>query len=115
MTIEMLRAKIHRLRITQLELDYVGSITLDEALLDASGILPNQKVQVVNVNNGARFETYAIKGPRGSGIAGLNGPCARLAMPNDVVIVMAYAQMSLEEAKQNEPTIIFPNENNLLS
>jgi len=112
--VEMLRAKIHRVKITQLELDYVGSITLDEALLEASGILPNEKVQVVNINNGARFETYAIKGERNSGIAGLNGPCSRLAMPNDVVIVMAFAQMSIEEAKIHEPTIIFPDENNIL-
>jgi aspartate 1-decarboxylase len=114
MMVEVLHAKLHRLRITGLELNYVGSITLDEALLDASGILPNQKVQIVNVNNGNRIETYVIKGERGSGICELNGPAARTAALGDVVIVIAYASMPYEEAKVYEPVVVFPDANNQL-
>lgn len=114
MFVEILRTKIHRVKVTQLELNYVGSITLDQALIEASGLLPNEKVQVVNVNNGARFETYVIVGERGSGVVGLNGPAARLAMKGDVLIVMSYAWMNYEEARIYEPTVIFPDDNNRL-
>jgi aspartate 1-decarboxylase len=114
MFVEILRTKIHRVKVTQLELNYVGSITLDQALIEASGLLPNEKVQVVNVNNGARFETYVIVGERNSGVVGLNGPAARLAMKGDVLIVMSYAWMNYEEARIYEPTVIFPDDNNRL-
>jgi len=114
MLIEVLRAKIHRVRITQLEIDYVGSITLDRQLLEASGLIPNEKVQVLNVNNGARFETYIIEGESGSGIAGLNGPAARMAVLGDVVLVVSYALMTPEEARKHVPTVIFPDEHNRL-
>jgi aspartate 1-decarboxylase len=114
MLVEILRAKIHRVKITQLELNYVGSITIDKALLRASGLLPNEKVQVVNLQNGNRFETYIIEGEENSGIIGLNGPAARLAMLGDVVIILAYAQMTLEEAKNFEPSVVFPDDNNRL-
>ncbi len=114
MLVEILRAKIHRVKITQLELNYVGSITIDKALLRASGLLPNEKVQVVNLQNGNRFETYVIEGEENSGIIGLNGPAARLALLGDVVIILAYAQMTLEEAKNYQPTVIFPDDNNRL-
>jgi aspartate 1-decarboxylase len=114
MFVEILRTKIHRVKVTQLELNYVGSITLDQALIEASGLLPNEKVQVVNVNNGARFETYVIVGDRNSGVVGLNGPAARLAMKGDVLIVMSYAWMTYEEARIYEPTVIFPDDNNRL-
>lgn len=114
MLVEVLYAKIHRVKITQLELNYVGSITIDEDLLDASGMFVNQKVQIVNVNNGARFETYIIKGERGSGIIGLNGPAARLAAIGDVIIILSYAQMELAAAKAHEPAVVFPDGHNKL-
>ena len=114
MKIEVLKSKIHRVKVTQAELNYVGSITIDEDLLEASNIIQNEKVQIVNVNNGERFETYAIKGPRGSGVICLNGPAARKVQVGDVVLVIAYAIMDFEEAKLYKPTIIFPNENNQL-
>lgn len=114
MKIEVLKSKIHRVKVTQAELNYVGSITIDEDLLEASNIIQNEKVQIVNVNNGERFETYAIKGPRGSGVICLNGPAARKVQVGDVVLVIAYASMDFEEAKTYNPTIIFPNENNQL-
>ena len=109
MDIEILRAKIHRVKITQSELNYVGSITIDEDLMDASGILENEVVQVLNVNNGTRIMTYAIKGERGSGTICLNGPAARSAQVDDIVIILAYTRMSLEEAKQWKPTVVFPD------
>lgn len=112
MNIEMFVSKIHRVKITQAELNYMGSITIDEDLLDAANILNNQKVQVVNLNNGERLETYAIVGPRNSGTICMNGPAARKVQVGDIVIVMAYASMTVEEAKNYTPTIIFPNENN---
>jgi len=114
MLIEVLRAKIHRVRITQLEIDYVGSITLDPLLIEAVGLVPNEKVQVLNVNNGVRFETYVIEGERGSGIAGLNGPAARLAILGDIVLVLSYALMTPEEARAYQPRVIFPDDNNRL-
>src|SRR5690606_28392221 len=97
MVIEVLKSKIHRVRVTQAELNYVGSITIDEDLIEAADIIPNEKVQVVNNNNGARFETYVIKGERGSGTVCLNGSCARLAQVGDILIIMSYAHMEKEE------------------
>jgi aspartate 1-decarboxylase len=114
MIIEVLKSKIHRVKVTQSELNYVGSITIDEDLLDAANMIPNEKVQVVNNNNGARFETYIIKGERGSGTICLNGSCARLAQLGDIVIIVSYAQMEFEEAKKHQPTLVFPDENNRL-
>lgn len=108
----MMRAKIHRARVTGVELEYGGSITLDEELLKASGILPNERVQVLNLNNGARFETYVIKAPAGSGAVILNGPAARLAYPGDEVIVISYALVPEEEAGRLKPRVVFVDENN---
>ncbi|WP_257657385.1 aspartate 1-decarboxylase [Parapedobacter lycopersici] len=114
MIIEVLKSKIHRVRVTQAELNYVGSITIDEDLLDAANMLANEKVQVVNNNNGARFETYVIKGERGSGTICLNGAAARLAQVGDVIIIISYAQMEFEAAKTHQPILVFPDENNKL-
>jgi aspartate 1-decarboxylase len=114
MQIEVLKSKIHRAVITEANLNYVGSITLDENLLDAANLIENEKVQVVNVNNGERLDTYVIRGKRGSGICCLNGPAARKGMKGDVVIVIAYAAMSFEEAKTFKPRIVFPKEGNKL-
>lgn len=111
----MLKAKIHRVHVSEANLNYVGSITLDKELLDASGILPGEKVQIVNNNNGARFETYVIEGPKGSGMVCLNGAAARLAQIGDVIIVMAYCLLDAEEAKNFKPTVVFPNEKNHLA
>jgi aspartate 1-decarboxylase len=115
MNIEVLKSKIHRVKVTQAELHYVGSITIDEALMEASNIIENEKVQIVNINNGERFETYVIKGEKNSGVICLNGPAARKVAVGDVVIVIAYASMDFELAKQWKPMLIFPNENNKLS
>jgi len=112
MIIEVLKSKIHRARITQTELHYVGSITLDEDLMDAANLIANEKVQVVNINNGERFETYVIKGDRGTGEVCLNGPAARKAQVGDLVIVISYAQMEFEEAKKHVPTLAYPDDNN---
>ena len=109
-SIEVMRAKIHRVSITQAALNYIGSIQLDEDLIDAAGLLEGEKVQVVNVNNGERLETYIIKGPRGSGMVSLNGPAARKAQVGDIVIIVAYGSMPLEEARSFRPTVIFPDE-----
>lgn len=109
MLIEVLKSKIHRVSVTQANLDYVGSITIDEALMEASNILAGEKVAIVNNNNGARFETYVIKGERGSGCICLNGAAARLVSVGDVVIIISYAQMSFEEAKTFTPWIVFPD------
>ena len=114
MNIEVLKSKIHRVRITQSELHYVGSITIDEDLLDASNLIEGEKVQVVNINNGERLETYVITGERGSGMICLNGPAARLAQVGDIVIIISYAHMDFEEAKEFKPTVIFPDANNKL-
>ena len=114
MVIEVLKSKIHRVRVTQAELNYVGSITIDEDLIDAANIIPNEKVQVVNNNNGARFETYVIKGERGSGTICLNGSCARLAQVGDILIIMSYGQLEMEEARKYNPILVFPDENNKL-
>jgi aspartate 1-decarboxylase len=114
MIIEVLKSKIHRVRVTEAELNYVGSITIDEAIIEAANIIPNEKVQIVNNNNGARFETYVIKGERGSGVICLNGAAARLAQVGDIIIIISYAQMTMEEAKEFEPILVFPDENNRL-
>ena len=115
MQITMLQGKIHRATVTQAELDYVGSITVDEDLLDAAGIREYQMVQIVDVNNGNRFETYTIAGESGSGVMCLNGAAARCASVNDKIILMAYAQMTPEEAKENKPNVVFVNDENKIS
>lgn len=112
MFLQMMKAKLHRARVTDANLKYMGSITIDQDLLDASGILPHEKVQVVNNMNGARFETYVICGERGSGIICLNGAAARLVQPGDEVIIIAYAYMTPEEAEAWQPTVLFINEEN---
>ena len=106
MQIQVLKSKIHRVQITQAELHYVGSITIDEDLMDAALMIENEKVQVVNLNNGERLETYIIKGKRGSGVICMNGPAARKAQVGDIVIVISYATMDFEEAKSWKPTLI---------
>ena len=112
MTIKMLKAKIHRATVTQAELDYVGSITVDMDLLEQAGILEYEKVQIVDVNNGSRFETYTIAGERGSGVMCLTGAAARLVQPGDKIILMAYAQVTPEEASELRPTVLFVDEKN---
>lgn len=114
MRIEVLKSKIHRVRITQAELHYVGSITIDEDLMEAANLIEGEKVQVVNVNNGERLETYVIRGERRSGMVCLNGPAARKAQVGDIVIIISYASMEFEEAKRFKPTIIFPTPDNKL-
>ena len=116
MTIEVLKSKIHRVRVTEADLNYIGSITIDEALMEAANMIENEKVQVLNVNNGERLETYIIKGKRNSGVICLNGPAARKVSVGDIVIVVSYARMEFEAAKSFQPWIIFPNpETNTLS
>lgn len=115
MQIEVFKSKIHRVKITQAELHYVGSITIDEDLMEAANIIEGEKVQIVNVNNGERLETYVIKGERGSGMICLNGPAARKAQVGDIVIIISYAIMDFEEAKNFKPTVIFPDQNNRLN
>ena len=112
MTIKMLKAKIHRATVTQAELDYVGSITVDMDLLEQAGILEYEKVQIVDVNNGSRFETYTIAGERGSGVMCLNGAAARMGQTGDKIILMAYAQVTPEEASELRPTVLFVDEKN---
>ncbi len=110
MQIEVLKSKIHRVRITGADLNYIGSITIDEDLMDAANVIEGEKVTVVNINNGERLETYIIKGTRGSGEITMNGPAARRVQPGDIIIIISYALLEFEEAKNFEPTIIFPNE-----
>lgn len=114
MQIEVLKSKVHRAVITEANLNYVGSLTLDEDLMDAANMIENEKVQVVNVNNGERLETYLIRGKRGSGIVCLNGPAARKGMTGDVVVIISYAQMDFEKARTFRPAVIFPKEGNRL-
>jgi len=114
MIIQVLKSKIHRVKVTQAELNYVGSITIDEDLMDAANLIANEKVQIVNNNNGARFETYVIKGERGTGTVCLNGAAARLAQVGDVVIIMSYAYMEMDEARAYQPIAIFPDTDNKL-
>ena len=109
MLITVMRSKLHRLTITEADLNYIGSITLDPDLLEASGLVEGEKVQIVNVNNGERIETYTIKGERGSGQVCLNGPAARRCQHGDIIIVIAYGMMTVEEAKTFTPTVIFPD------
>lgn len=108
----MMHGKIHRATVTEANLEYVGSITIDEELLEASGILPGERVQIVNNNNGARLETYTIPGERGSGVICLNGAAARCAMKGDIVIIIAYAQMDENEARELKPKVVLVDENN---
>jgi aspartate 1-decarboxylase len=114
MQITVLKSKIHRVKVTQSNLNYVGSITIDQDLMDAAGLLEHEKVQIVNVNNGERFETYTILGKRGTGTICLNGPAARRVQEGDLIIIIAYADMDFEEAKRWRPSVIFPNDDNLL-
>ena len=111
MLVEVLKSKIHRVKVTHADLNYIGSITIDRDLIEAANFLVGEKVQVVNINNGERLETYIIEGERGSGEVTLNGPAARKVQKGDIVIILSYAQMGVEEAKVFKPTIIFPNEN----
>ena len=109
MLVEVVKSKIHRVTVTQADLNYIGSITIDEDLMDAANIIANEKVSIVNNNNGERFETYVIKGERASGVICLNGAAARKVQPGDIVIIMSYALMDFEEAKQFTPAVIFPD------
>jgi aspartate 1-decarboxylase len=114
MDIEILKSKVHRAVITEANLNYVGSLTLDEDLMDAANMIENEKIQVVNVNTGTRIETYLIKGKRGSGVCCLNGPAARQGAAGDIVIIISYARMDFETAKSFKPAIVFPSEGNKL-
>lgn len=109
MLIEVVKSKIHRVTVTQADLNYIGSITIDEDLMDAANIIANEKVHIVNNNNGERFSTYVIKGERGSGTVCLNGAAARKVQPGDVIIIMSYALMEFEEAKSFTPAVVFPD------
>lgn len=112
MEIEILKSKVHRAVITEANLNYVGSLTLDEELMEAANMIEYEKVQVVNVNNGSRIETYLIKGKRGSGVCCLNGPAARQGAVGDIVIIISYATMDFEKAKTFQPAVVFPKEGN---
>ena len=109
MFIEVVKSKIHRVTVTEANLNYIGSITIDEDLLDAAKLIANEKVSIVNNNNGERFETYIIKGERGSGVVCLNGAAARKAQPGDIIMVMSFAMMDFEEAKTFKPSVVFPD------
>lgn len=114
MTIEVLKSKIHRCTVTEANLNYVGSCTIDEDLMDAANMIEHEKIQIVNANNGERLETYIIKGKRGSGVICMNGPAARLVMTGDIVVIMSYTRLTFEEAKSFKPTVIFPTADNKL-
>ena len=114
MQIQILKSKIHRVKVTGCDLNYIGSITIDEELINAANLIVGEKVQVLNINNGERIETYIIKGKKKRGEVTLNGPAARKVQKGDYVIIISYAMMKIVEAKKYKPTIIFPNENNLL-
>lgn len=109
MLVTLMRSKLHRLTVTQANLNYIGSITLDPDLLDAAGLYEGEKVQIVNINNGERFETYTIVGERGSGQVGLNGPAARRVQVGDIIIIIAYGHMTPEEAANHKPVLVFPD------
>ena len=113
MLIEVLKSKIHRVTVTEADLDYIGSITIDAALMEAAGIVENQKVEIYNISNGERFATYAIRGEAGSGVIGINGAAAHKAPVGSLIIIAAYAQMTPEEAAEWHPTVIFPQNNQL--
>lgn len=110
MQIQVVKSKIHRVKVTGADLNYIGSITIDEALMDASNLIEGEKVSIVNINNGERFETYAIKGQRNSGEITLNGPAARKVHAGDIIIIISYATLDFEEAKSFKPWLVFPNE-----
>jgi len=114
MNISVLKSKVHRAVITEANLHYVGSLTLDEGLMEAANMIEHEKVQIVNVNNGERIETYLIKGKRGSGVCCLNGPAARKGQVGDVIVIISYATMDFEEAKAFKPWVVFPKEGNKL-
>jgi aspartate 1-decarboxylase len=114
MQIQVMKSKLHRVTVTEADLNYIGSVTIDEDLMDAAHFIEHEKVQIVNLNNGERLETYIIKGVRGSGKICLNGPAARKVSPGDMVIIISYALMDFEEAKSFKPTVIFPREGNKL-
>ena len=115
MFVTILKSKLHRVRVTQAELNYVGSITIDENLMEAAGILENEQVHIVNNNNGERLVTYVIKGERGTGIICLNGAAARRAQVGDIIIIISYAMMTTDEARTHKPTVVFPDDNNRLA
>jgi len=115
MQIQILKSKIHRAKVTEANLEYVGSITIDEDLMDAANIIEHEKVHVVNCNNGERLETYVFKGERGTGVICLNGAAARKAMVGDLVIIISYAIIDFEEAKRHKPVTVFPDEQNRVS
>lgn len=115
MLIHRFKSKIHRATVTEANLNYIGSITIDEALMEAANLIEGEKVQIVNNNNGERFETYVIKGERNSGVICLNGAAARKVQPGDTVIIIAYALMDFEEAKTFQPSVVFPDENNRIA
>lgn len=110
MLIQVVKSKIHRVKVTQADLNYIGSVTIDETLMDASNLIEGERVQIVNINNGERFETYVIKGERNSGTICLNGPAARRVAMGDIVIIIGYGYMDFEEAKNFKPSLVFPNE-----
>lgn len=110
MLIQVVKSKIHRVKVTQADLNYIGSITIDEALMEAANVIEGERVQIVNVNNGERFETYVIKGDRNTGTICLNGPAARRVAVNDIIIIIGYGFMDFEEAKKFKPAFVFPNE-----
>jgi aspartate 1-decarboxylase len=114
MLIQMMKSKLHRVKITQAELNYVGSVTIDEDLMEAANLVENERVQIVNNNNGERFETYVIPGARGSGTICLNGAAARRAQVGDIVIIISYGWMTPEEARSHQPVLVFPDHNNRL-
>lgn len=110
MQIQVVKSKLHRVKITEADLNYIGSVTIDENLMDAANIIEGEKVQIVNINNGERLETYAIKGERGKGEICMNGPAARKVQKGDIVIIITYATMPFEEAKSFQASLVFPNE-----
>lgn len=114
MQIQVLKSKIHRVRVTEADLNYIGSVTIDAALMEAAGLVEHEKVQIVNVNNGERLETYVIKGRKNSGTICLNGPAARKVQVGDIVIIISYALIEIENAIKHQPTIIFPTDKNKL-
>jgi len=115
MLVQVIKSKIHRVRVTEANLDYIGSITIDESLMDAANLIEGERVQIVDVNNGERLETYVIRGERNSGVICLNGPAARKVVVNDIIIIIGYGFMDFEEAKTFKPSLAFPNEvSNLL-
>ena len=112
MQLHVLKSKIHRAIVTEADINYVGSVTVDEDLMDAANLVENEKVQVLNINNGERLETYVIKAERGSGVVGMNGPAAKKASVGDIILILSYATVDAEEAKNHKPVVVFPDEKN---